>query len=247
MKTQPNLTRSLLLTALFALGPVTVTAQNGYMFRRPTVTLAFRGGASIPAANDTLFRFFTNQLTLDRKDFAGASWGGDIGIWVDPKVDLVLGVAHTKTSKRSEFRDLIGTDDLPIEQTTELTRTPATLSLRFYPIDRGRSVGRYTWIPENVLPYFGAGGGIMWYRLEQFGDFVDFETFDIFSDTIEDSGNTGMVHVFGGLEWWIAGHFGVTAEGKYLWASPKLDNGFSDFDNINLRGFQVTLGLATRF
>jgi hypothetical protein len=247
MKTQPLVTRSIVLAVFLALGPVTVAAQDGYMFRRPSVTLAFRGGASIPAANDTLFRFFTNQLTLDKKDFAGASWGADLGIWVDPKVDLVLGVAHAKTSKRSEFRNFEGTDDLPIEQTTDLSRTPATLSLRFYPGGRGRSVGRYAWIPENVLPYLGAGAGVMWYDLEQSGEFVDFETLDIFADNIQDDGSALMAQVFGGLEWWIGGHFGLSGEARYLWASPELKNGFSDFDNINLRGLQLTLGLVTRF
>jgi hypothetical protein len=246
-KSRNLLTRSVVAAALFAAGPVALAAQEGFMFRRPVVTLAFRAGASVPAANDDLFNFITEQLTVDREDFTSVSWGGDVAIWLSSRADLVLGVSHARSSKRSEFRDLIGTDNLPIEQTTEFKRTPATVSLRFFPIDRGRSVGRYAWVPVNLLPYAGVGGGIMWYQLEQFGEFVDFETDAIFTDTIEDSGNTGMVQLFGGAEWWATTHVGLTVEGRYAWASAQLNDGFRDFDNINLRGFQLTLGLATRF
>src|SRR5688572_19369182 len=103
-KSRNLLTRSVVAAAILVAGPVTVAAQEGFMFRRPLVTVAFRAGASVPAANDDVFNFITDQLTIDRKDFATMSWGGDLAIWLTSRADLVLGVSHAQSSTRSEFR-----------------------------------------------------------------------------------------------------------------------------------------------
>jgi hypothetical protein len=239
--------RTLLLTSFLGLAPAAVAAQDGFMFQPPVATLTLRAGANMLAANDELFKFFTSELTLEKRDFRTVTWGGDLAVRLTPRVDLVLGAMHAKSEKASEFRHLEGTDDLPIEQTTTLKQTPVTASIKLFAFERGRSVGKFAWVPRNFLPYVGAGAGLIWYDLEQVGDFVDHETMDIFFDTIESSGNSGMIQVFGGTEWWPQSRFGLTAEARYIWGKANLINGFTDFDKIDLRGFQLTAGIATRF
>jgi hypothetical protein len=55
-----------------------------------------------------------------------------------------------------------------------------------------------------------------------------------------------MLNAGAGAEWWLKPYLGINAEGRYAWSTAKLERDF-DFDHIDLRGFQVTTGLAVRF
>jgi opacity protein-like surface antigen len=190
---------------------------------------------------------FTSELTLKRGDFAASSFGGDIGVRVSPRIDIVLNASHAKSSQLSEFRNWVDNNDQPIEQVTTFRRLPATLSARYFPMERGRAVGRHAWVPSSLLPYVGAGAGVVWYKLTQDGDFVDHETLDIFHDHLESSGSAGTAHVMAGAQWWPIARLGLTAEARYAWASATLKEGFSEFNSIDLKGFQWTAGVAARF
>jgi hypothetical protein len=233
--------------ALAVAAPASLNAQDGFLFRQPTVTLGVHGGLAVPSAHDDIFDFFTRELTLERSDFASASFGAEIGVRIASHFDVVLGVSHAKASQPSEFLHWEDTDEQPIEQVTTFKRTPVTLSARYFPLDRGRDVGRYAWIPAAVLPYVGAGVGMLWYDLLQAGDFVDFTTLEIFRDRLRSSGSTVTAQVFAGAQWWPLAHVGLTTEGRYAWANATLENGFSEFGSIDLNGFQWTAGIAARF
>ena len=232
-------------------GAAPVQAQDGYLFGMPRASLTLRAGAAMPAADDEIFRFFTNELTLNRNDFASATLGADVGVRIHPQVDILLSISSAHSSDDSEFRDLV--EDLgegkeaPIRQTTELTRTPATAGLKVHLLPRGRSISRYAFIPTRVSPYVGGGAGVMWYRLEQQGDFVDHETLDIFGDRFESSGSTFTANAFAGGDLWLFPHVGLNVEGRYTWAKADLRDSFSDFDRIDLRGWQLTAGISFRY
>jgi hypothetical protein len=236
--------------------PGNTTAQEGFLFRSPVVTLSLRAGAILPAANDEIHRFFTDTLTLERRDFASSTYGGDIGIRLSNRLDLLVGITHASVKKRSEFVNWVHEPDdpstpvdetVPIEQTTMLRRTPVTVGARFFLMDRGRSVGTLAWVPTSFAPYVGAGVGKTWYKLQQEGEFVDHENLDIFLDNLQSSGSTEQLHVFGGTEWWANARIGLTAEARYSWGSAPLSDSYTAFNQIDLRGFQLTAGLATRF
>ena len=93
----------------------------------------------------------------------------------------------------------------------------------------------------------GAGGGIVWYRFEQFGDFVDFETLDIFADNFQSDGTAPTVHLMAGMDISATSNLLITVEGRYGWASGALDEDFVGFDDLDLAGFQATAGIGFRF
>lgn len=221
-------------------------AQDGYMIGAPKLAGTVHFGVAAPRANDDLFNFFTDQLTLERGDFRGFSIGSDLGINVHPRVDVILTVATSSTSNDSEFRDFVEENDEPIRQTTELARTAVTGGARYYLKSRGRSLSRYAYIPNRWTPYVGATAGVLWYKLRQEGDFVDFETLDIFTDFFESRGNTVTASVMAGGDYWFMQNFAVNVEGRYTWAKAPLHNAFSDFDNIDLQGWQLTAGMSVR-
>jgi len=248
------LRRTLLLVLGAAAVPAMSEAQQGYLFRLPAVTVSLRAGAAFPAANDEIHRFFTDTLTLDRSDFYSSTFGGDVAIRVNPRIDLTVGLSHARVKKGSEFRNWVHSDndnddsnDRPIEQTTLVKRTPLTVGARYFLLDRGRKVGNLAWVPTSFAPFIGAAVGRTWYTLEQEGEFVDVETLDIFVDQLHSSGSSDQVHVMGGAEWWVHPQFGFSAEARYSWGSAPLNESYRAFHEINLRGFQITAGFATRF
>jgi hypothetical protein len=227
--------------------PVGLQAQDGYMFRAPVVSINLRVGASLPTASDPLHRFFMDELTLSRRDFASVAIGGDVAVHVNPRVDLLGSISLARTDRGSWFRDWVDENDLPIEQSTRIRRTPVLVGVRLYARDRGESAGRFAWVPNHFLPYVGGGAGVMWYELEQEGWFVDFDDLDIFSDFFYASGSTPLAGVFGGAEWWPTARLGFNVEGRFTYARATLRGDFRDFDHIDLSGFQLMAGLSTRF
>jgi hypothetical protein len=234
-----------LVASGFAAAPA--MAQDGYMFGMPRVSLTLRAGAAQPAANDEIFTFFTDRLTLDPGDFRAAAFGADLGVRVLPRLDVMLSAGVSQSSDRSSFRDFVEDNDQEIRQTTELVLVPVTAGLKLHLLPRGRSLSRYAFIPSRVSPYVGGGIGAMFYRLEQYGDFVDEETLDIWTDSFESDGAGFAANAFAGGDFWLGKRVAINVEGRYNWAQADLNYDFSDFDNIDLRGWQLTAGVTLRY
>ena len=139
------------------------------------------------------------------------------------------------------------TNDEPIRQTTRLARSSLTGGVKVHLLSRGRSLGRYAFIPNRVSPYVGATAGALWYDLDQRGDFVDYETLDIFTDYFVSDGTTFTANVIAGSDIWLLQRVGVNIETRYNWAKADLKDSFADFEQIDLRGWQLTAGLSFRY
>lgn len=222
-------------------------AQEGFLFEQPRVTVSVRGGQHFARADGDLYDLFIDELTLERGDFSGATAALDLGLVVTPNIDVVASIGRSWSSSRSEFRDWVGEDDLPIEQTTSLQRTPLTATLKVYPLARGRRVGSNAWIPARFTPFVAIGAGALHYDLEQVGEFVDAETLDIFQDEFASRGWTETLHAAAGADYWLSSRVGITAEARYQWGAAPLAGDFRGFDDIDLSGFQGTAGLSVRF
>ncbi|MGH7564554.1 MAG: hypothetical protein ACREK5_09035 [Gemmatimonadota bacterium] len=242
----------LCVAAVSSLAVAPAGAQDGFLFGPPSITLSGRGGYNRAATGSDLYDFFIQQLTLERSDFSGAVFMGELAVRVKPRLDLVAGVGHASSTSASESRTHVGTDGLPIAQTTTLRRTPVTASLKFYPLLRGRTIGSHAWIPARLTPFVGVGGGGLHYDLEQSGEFVDTARCDadgvceIFRSTLTSDGWTGTLHVMGGVDYWLTTRLGLSAEARYLWASAPLSASFVGFEDIDLSGLQGTVGLSVR-
>jgi hypothetical protein len=224
-----------------------VAEGEGYLVGPPTGSITVRGGWAAASANSDLFSFTTNNLTLNRGDFSSPTVGTDLAFRIRPRTDLVFSATWAGISKGSAFRNLIDNNDLPIEQHTKFDRVPVTVSVKEYLRDRGRSIGRLAWIPTRVAPYVGAGAGYEWYRFEQTGDWVDFNTNDVFTASMSSSGWSPTANVFAGAEFSIDPRFAVVTEARYGWSRSSLSGDFSGFNRIDLSGFSTTAGIAVRF
>lgn len=237
------------LTAL-AVSATAVEAQRAspdFLFKTPRASVTLKGGVTMPTAGSEIFDETSNLLTLDDGDYVSPTWGLDIALRATERLDVVGGIGISKASIWSEFRDWVDADDLPIEQNTSFTRVPFTLSLKYYLTDRGRTVSRFAWVPGDFAPYIGVGGGGMWYRYEQRGDFVDFVDLDIYFDILRSEGTTGTGHAFAGFDYSLGPRWVLQTEARYTVASMRMEPDFRDFDDIDLGGLEATVGFGIRF
>lgn len=238
-------------------GPSMAAAQSedGFLFRRPRVSLGFNAGYAIPRAGSDVYDDLTRRHTLEDSDFQSPVFMGSLGIRASERFDVSLEVGYAGSRTRSEYRDwveVVGDETLPIEQTTELERIPITASVRAYLWDRGRRISRFAWVPATWSPYVGLGGGWVHYSFQQEGDFVVEEPGAdegaIFRDRIESDGSGGIFHLSAGAEFSISPRFVLRGETRYSWAEADLDTTFGAYQEpIDLSGLQATVGIAVRF
>lgn len=235
-----------LLTAL----PAAALAQgsgNGFLFGTPAGSATFRAGWAAPRAGGDLFSFTTNQLTLSRGDFSSPDGGMDLSFHLFRRTELMFSIDYSGMSRKSEFRKYIDNNDQPIEQTTSFRRIPLSVSVKQYLTSTGRSIGKFAWIPSRAAVYVGAGGGAQYYRFNQDGDFIDFDTFNVFPDHFKSEGWAPTAHVLAGFDYTLSPRWAVTTEARYMWSHADLSNDFSGFRPLDLSGFATNVGLTVRF
>lgn len=231
--------------------PAEVLAQDGFLFDEPNVTFSVRGGHHVASAGSDVYDEFFELLTLERSDFSGFTLMGDVGVRIASNFDLVGSIGWIRTEAQSESRTHFA--DPPILQTTTLRRMPLVATLKYYPMQRGRSISSHAWIPTSFTPYLGIGVGATRYELEQDGEFVNYATCDANNECDIDRlilGSNGWgrtLHFAGGADYWLTSRLGVTGDIRYQWGSAALGESYSGFEDIDLSGFQGTVGLSVRF
>ena len=218
-----------------------------FLFERPRGSVGVRGGWLFERAGSDLFEFVHEQLTVEPDDFDSPTLAFDLGVALGPRTEAVFGVEFGGATTRSEYRDFVDNDRLPITQATRLRQANLSGSLKLALTPRGQEVGRIAWVPSAITPYVGAGGGALWYEFDQTGDFVDFLDLSVFSETFRSSGWAPSAHVFAGVDVKIARRLYFTGEGRYLWSEAELGDDFSSFEAIDLAGFKLTAGINYLF
>ena len=222
------------------------SAGDGFLFKPPAGAWTLRAGFDHALANSDIYTFVTDQLTLNKNDFSSATLGTNLAFRMSPATDIVIDFSYARSSQSSEFRDWIDNNNQPIVQTTSLRRIPITLGLRHYLTSRGRSIGRFAWIPARRALYVGVGAGMMEYKFSQTGDFIDFQTLNVYSDEYVSQAWTATAHANAGLDIALGRFTMLNLEGRYTWAQAPMSSDFQGFNHIDLSGLAVTAGLSLR-
>jgi hypothetical protein len=242
--------RDFALIAGLLLAAVPAQAQDagdGFLFKPPSGTITIRGGLDRANAGSDLFSFVTSELTLAKSDFLAGTVAFDVAVRVKPRAELAFSLGISRSTSPSEFRHWEDNNNQPIEQTTTFVRVPLTASLKMYLAGPGRAIGHFAWIPSRYAPYVGAGGGVMWYRFRQAGDFIDFTTTNVFTDSFDSTGWAPTVQAFAGTDVSLTPRFALTGEIRYQWAKAALGQDYAGFDRIDLSGLSATGGISIRY
>lgn len=222
-------------------------ARRDFFFRQPAATLTFFGALSAPSAGSDLYSFSFDELSLDRQDLRTMAHGVDLAIRTSPRTEVVVGVTFGRSAHRSSFRNFVDLNDQEIEQTTVLTRVPIGGSVRYYLTPRGEAIGSRAWVPARFTPFVGLGGGVMQYRFAQFGEFINFDNFDVFRQEYTTKGWAPYAQGSIGAGWSLSRVFELTGEIRYVRASGENGADFEGFDPIDLSAVSTSLGLTLRF
>ena len=244
-----RLARSASLAALLALLAAPLHAQdrgNGYLFGAPDARITIHAGYAHAFANSDVFDDAIRFLTLERRSFSGPNIGGDLSVSVAPRLDLSFTADYSAAVRESEDRGYLDNNNLPIQQTTSFRRAPFMANATLYLTPRGRSIGKLAWIPARIVPWIGAGGGTTWYRFMQEGDFVDYQTLNVFTATLASSGWATTAQASAGLDISLTPSVALTADVRRYWASAKPSSDYSTYDKIDLSGVTAALGLTLR-
>lgn len=239
----------LIVLALVPLGPLSHAQeeQPDFLFGAPRGAFSVRGGYMIASANSDIYEFFSEQLTIEKADFNALVFGIDAALAIHPRVDVLFGFEYSRAAVDSEYRDFEEDNGDPITQTTELRTVPLTGGIKLYLMPRGREISRFAYVPSKARPYLGAGAGLVWYRLTQIGDFVDFADLSIFPGEFRSSAWGTEAHVFGGLDIQLNPKWYLSLEGRYIWADADVSEDFVGFDPIDLNGLRITAGFSYSF
>ena len=228
-----------------------IQPEPDFLFGRPGVAIGIRALWARARAHSDIFTFVTDQLTLSTDDFNAPGVALDVGFPIGSRLDVLAGVEFARASASSEDRRHLEDNGLPIRQETTLNQVDLTGSLEFALVPRGRSIGRYAWITSRATPYVGAGGGLLWYRFEQAGDFVDSldpgpELPIIVAQLVSDGWTVGS-HIFAGVDVKVTRRLLVTTEVRYRWADATMSQHFVGFEPIDLSGLRVGFGIQLLF
>jgi opacity protein-like surface antigen len=245
--------------------PAARTAQRGapapepdFLFGQPRLSFGLRGLWHRARAGSEFYDFVNEELFAPRSpdddhdnpdhgllNFNAPGISIDFGFGVASRLDVRVGVDYAVSLNESELRNFIGSDGLPYRQNTELSQTELRGELVFALAPRGRAIGQYAWIPSRVVPYVGAGAGLVRYNLSQTGEFVD--EFGYFEDTFTSKGWGTGLFLFGGADIRMTRHAFLNAEVRHVEAGAVLSGDFEGFDTLDLGGLRISAGVRFVF
>lgn len=199
-----------------------------------------RIGLFEPVSDSSYWDEKTEVWTGSTEDFRDLAWGMD-GLWMaSPIWGLQFGSSWYQGSTTQSYRDWVDDAGQEITHRTELTTWDLTTAWIFKPL-RGSA----------VRPYFGIGGGLLSWRLLEYGDFIDFGTQgdgSVLYATYGDEGTTFMAVGIAGLEFFSRNGWSFFVEGRWREAETSLGGEFESLNQrLDLSGLELDAGIAWNF
>lgn len=182
---------------------------------------------------DSIRNDFTNSET---SDFENPSFGLDYLLPVNEKMSVIFSGSYYEGTTTGAYRNFEDNLNHRIVHDTTLDIGSATVGLVFHILPKGSS----------VQPYIGVGGGAYPWRLQERGDFIDFNdpNLAIFRARLTSSGTAFGYYGLAGLDVPISRHVSIFAEGRWTRVKADLKDDFEGFGKLDLGGREIGAGLS---
>lgn len=224
---------------------------------------SFRLGYFVPHAKSELWDIEFENMTFRKTNFQAATFGFSYEYFMTREVSLVLGADFYSRTRFGLYRNYVGVTidnfdyafpaadfvgDFDITHSFGTSIVPIQASIKLTPFGRR----------ATIIPYIGGGVSLYIWNVHLNGDTVDFNDqfvytdpdlgdIDVFSvvrtDAREDSKLAVGWHAFAGITIPIASRAALEAEFRYSYGKGKLTDAFQGFNNFDLGGYQVSLGI----
>jgi hypothetical protein len=233
--------------------------------------LSFRLGYYVPSAKSDLWDIEFENMSFQKKDFNALTFGMSYEYFMTREISLVLGADFYSRNRTGFYRDWVGytiddydyafpysdyDGDFDLTQRFRVSSVPIQASIKFLPL--GRRAG--------IIPYIGGGVSFYIWSVGLEGDLVDFEDqyvyedpdlgdIDVYGVYLTDARQKTKLsvgfHGFAGIMIPIGGRTAIEAEFKYNYGKGKfsavtedrLQEGFQGFEDFDLGGYQISVGI----
>jgi len=177
------------------------------------------------------------DFTGTAADLQGLSGGIDYLLPLDHHFSLIFSGSYYEGNTTQSYRNFVDELGHRIRHDTTLGIGSATIGVVY------RFAGRHA----PISPYIGAGGGAYFWRLEENGDFIDFNNHNaIFSSNLKSDGTAFGGYLLLGLEAPLTRNVSLFAEGRLTQVKDDLKGDFEGFGKLDLSGRELAAGLAWR-
>lgn len=176
------------------------------------------------------------DFTGDAADLESAAVGADYLLSLGRHLGLLFSANYFEGDTTQSYRNFVDNFGDRIRHDTTLDIGSVTAGVQY----------SLTGPDSALIPYVGAGVGVYSWRLEENGDFIDFNTphDDIFSARLKSDGVAFGHYWLVGLEAPVGRRISLFAEGRWTRAKDKLEGDFEGFGDIDLSGREVTAGIS---
>jgi hypothetical protein len=225
--------------------------------------LSIRLGYFVPRAQSELWQIEFENMSFTKSNFQKMTFGLFYEHFFTREISLLVGVESYSPIELGNYVDYVGYSfeegdfafpaqyyegDFSISHQFSVSITPIQASLKLTPFGR----------KSGVIPYLGGGVSVFVWSVKLRGDMIDFQDEWVYEDPdLGDVPIYGIVstdareenrfavgfHGFAGIMIPFASRLAFEAEVKYQYGKGALKDAFQDFDDFDLSGFQISLGL----
>jgi len=199
----------------------------------------FRLGLFPPPGNSQYWDDKSVDFTGSAGDLQDLSFGFDYLWRMGRTSGLLFSTTFFSGRTAQAYRDYVDDAGFDISHTTLLETFDVTAAWFFQPGGRR----------QRIAPYFALGGGFTNWTLTESGSFIDFgdEEWPIVYASYYDSSSTLMAFALAGLEIPVTHVWSFIAEGRLKYAEDTLAHDFAGFGDIDLSGWEVSIGFAWNY
>ena len=200
------------------------------------------GGFRVLRVTSDLFAANEFDFGITEDDFRTGGFGFAFDFAVLSRVDISIGLDNGSAETFGSYLDLVYEDGGEIEHSARLAMTELSLGVRL------RLFGE----TARVRPYLIGGVSGAYYRYREIGEFVDFDTADIYYDEFEERSFLPGLFVGAGADVGVArlpdgGRIELFGEFRYARAEGEHTEGFDGFGKLRLDRAGALFGIRVRF
>jgi opacity protein-like surface antigen len=177
-------------------------------------------------------------LAFEIDDFDSTTFGGDFAVSVGSFIEVGVGLNYSHSTVPSVNEDFVDEDGTEIFMEMKQKIVPLALTAKLFPLTRD----------ANFQPYLGGGVQFNRWQYTEVGEFLDYDTGEIFRDSFTDDGvETGPVFL-AGVRFPVGDNLLLGGEWRYATAKADLDPSLGFYGStLDLGGHSWLFTIAYKF